>query len=276
MAPADAFTIETPAGSVHATAGSRRTDCVVFALSGAVRGSVHVTGTQHPQHWDQFNAVRACLGPVDAFEDTAPDDDLPRLARGRTRYRGSLTRCPGRQGRPAEVSVNQLWTAAGDEPTAKAAAALTAVLSGCAEAVAQRADLPLILDAARLRKTPGLLRFLHGAAAQADAEADRLRAAARAALPAQKALVAAWWTVARWFTAHPHPVLLLMLAEGPGSLVWQIDLLQWRAVYCATAAADERGRARKFRAEVASLLAQQRRGRRRAAPDGSTETEEVV
>ncbi|MFG2563223.1 hypothetical protein [Streptomyces sp. NPDC048496] len=41
--------------------------------------------------WDQFTAVRACLGPVNVFQATAPDNALPRLARSRTGYWGSLT-----------------------------------------------------------------------------------------------------------------------------------------------------------------------------------------
>ncbi|MGW5248327.1 hypothetical protein ACWEQN_31660 [Streptomyces sp. NPDC004129] len=78
------LTIETPAGAVGATAGLRQADIAVFELGGAMRGSVHVSGTHRPHRWDQFIAVRACLGPVDAFQATAPDDDLPRLARSRT------------------------------------------------------------------------------------------------------------------------------------------------------------------------------------------------
>ncbi|WP_328743710.1 hypothetical protein OHT57_47040 [Streptomyces sp. NBC_00285] len=72
------LTIDTPAGPVRATAGPRHADAVVFELGGAMRGSVHVTGTTDPHRWDQFTAVRACLGPVNAFKTTAPDEDLPR------------------------------------------------------------------------------------------------------------------------------------------------------------------------------------------------------
>ena len=36
-------------------------------------GSVHVTGTTDPHHWDQFTALRACLGPVALFMRTAAD-----------------------------------------------------------------------------------------------------------------------------------------------------------------------------------------------------------
>ncbi|WP_406436453.1 hypothetical protein OHB14_62360 [Streptomyces sp. NBC_01613] len=277
MSTTDALTIETPTGIVRASAGPRGTDCVVFELHGAMRGSVHVTGTQHPCYWDQFTAVRACLGPVDTYETTAPDDALPRLAHGRTGYHGSLTRYPGDYGDYPEVSVWSPTTAAGNEPSPKTAETLTAVLRACADAVAQRDDLSLILDASRLRKTPGLLRFLNWAAAHADAEAVRCEAESQSARPAWKAAVAAWWTVARWFTAHPHPVLLLMLADLDDSLARQINVMEWKAPYYANAAAEERARADKYRAEVTSLVAQQRRGRtRRRGAEAYPGTKEMV
>ncbi|MEU6375541.1 hypothetical protein [Streptomyces sp. NPDC046909] len=71
------LTIDTPAGPVRATAGPREDEAVVFKLGEAMRGSVHVTGTTDSHRWDQFTAVRACLGPVNAFKTTAPDEDLP-------------------------------------------------------------------------------------------------------------------------------------------------------------------------------------------------------
>ncbi|MEU1600357.1 hypothetical protein ABZ468_48320 [Streptomyces sp. NPDC005708] len=57
------LTVDTSAGIVRATAGPREADAVIFELAGAMRGSIHVTGTHHPRRWDQFTAVRACLGP---------------------------------------------------------------------------------------------------------------------------------------------------------------------------------------------------------------------
>jgi len=277
MPTTHAFTIETPSGTVRATAGPLRTDSVVFELHGAMRGSVHVTGTQHPHYWDQFTAVRACLGPVDAFETTAPDDALPQLARGGTGYHGSLTRYTADHGDYIEVSVRQPTTAAGNEPSAKTTATLTAVLRACADNVAQRDDLPLILDTSRLRKTPGLLRFLSWASAHADAEAVRCEAESRAARPALKTAVAAWWTVARWFTDRPHPLLLLMLADRDASLARLIHVMEWQGPYFAERAAEERGRADKYRAEVVSLRAQQQRGRtRRRGAQAYPGTKETV
>lgn len=140
------LTVDTPAGTVRATAGPRQDDAVVFELGGAMRGSVHVTGTLHPHHWDQFTAVRACLGPVSAYQTTAPDDALPRLTRSRTRYHGSLTLYPDNYTDQVEVSVSPMTSTAGHEPSEKTAATLTAVLRACAAHVMERDDLPLILD----------------------------------------------------------------------------------------------------------------------------------
>ncbi|GGJ68033.1 hypothetical protein [Streptomyces brasiliensis] len=271
------LTIETPAGTVRATAGPRQAGAVVFELGGAMHGSVHVTGTQHPHYWDQFTAVRACLGPVDAYETTAPDDALPRFAHRNSGYHGSLTRYPSDYGDYPQESVYPLSTAAGNEPSPRTVATLTAVLRACADHVAQRDDLPLILDASRLRKTPGLLRFLNWAAAHTDADAVRCAAESQAAHRELKAAVAFWWTIARLFTAHPHPVLLLMLADYRGSLARDIHILMWKAPYYANAAAEQRARTDKYRGEVASLRAQQQRGRtRRRGAQAYPETKEKV
>jgi hypothetical protein len=228
-----------------------------------MRGSVHVTGTHHPRHWDQFTAVRACLGPVNAFQTTAPDDALPRLARSRTGYRGRLTLYRDDTDRP-EVSVYPMESAAGHTPSEKTAATLTAVMRACADHVAQRDDLPAILNLSQQRDTPALLRFLTWSTTHHQAEAARYEREARAAHPARRAAMAAWWTAARWFTASPHPVLLLMLADFPGSLARTIDVKQWWAPYCLTQAAEEHERARRAQAEAASLRTQQRS--RRTAP----------
>ncbi|WP_415940219.1 hypothetical protein [Streptomyces sp. 039-1] len=168
------LSVETPAGTVHATARPRDHDSVVFDLSGAMRGCIHVTGTHHVRHWDQFTAVRACLGPVNAFQEAkpAPDETLPRLA----------------------------------------------------------------------------------------------------SRPALRAAVTAWWTVARWFTAHPHPALLLMLANRDGSLARDIDVQAWLGPYCLTEAAGEHDRARNAEAEAASLRTQQPTRRTASRPQTSTPT----
>ncbi|MEU1264586.1 hypothetical protein ABZ473_21325 [Streptomyces cellulosae] len=262
----DSLTVATPAGTVHATAGLRRGDAVVFELGGAMRGSVHVTGTHHPQHWDRFTAVRACLGPVNAYQTTAPDDALPRLAHGSSGYRGSLRLYTDVVGRP-EVSVYPMETAAGHEPSPKTAATFTAVLRACAEHVMLREDLPAILTASRERDTPALLRFLDWSVTAHQAEAARLETEAQAAHPARRVAVAAWWIVARWFTASPHPVLLVMLADYPGSLSRHVSVMQWLAPYCMTAASREHDQASRAETEAAGLRNQQIRQRRRGLAD---------
>ncbi|UFQ99722.1 hypothetical protein KBP30_41580 [Streptomyces sp. Go40/10] len=262
----ESLTVDTPAGTVRATAGPRQDDAVVFELGGAMRGSVHVTGTHHPHHWDQFTAVRACLGPVNAYQTTAPDDALPRLTRGRTRYHGSLTLYPDGYADRPQVSVYPMTSTDGHEPPEKTVATLTAVLRACAAHVAQHDDLPVLLDLSRQRDTAALLRFLTWSAAHHQAEAARLEREARAAHPARRAAVTAWWTVARWFTACPHPVLLLMLADLPNSLARTVDVQQWLAPYCLTAAAREHEHVRRAQAEADSLRAQQRSRHPNAAP----------
>jgi hypothetical protein len=259
------LTIDTPAGTVHAAAGHRQADAVVFELSGAVRGSVHVTGTHRPDRWDRFTAVRACLGPVDAFQATAPDDALPRLALSRTGYRGSLTLYRDDADRPQE-RIYPAESTAGRPLSEKAATTLTAVLRACAGHVAQHPELPEILGAARQRDTPALLRFLDWSAAYHQAEAARHERQARTARVACRATVAAWWTTARWFAARPHPVLLLMLADYPGSLARTANVQQWLGPYCLGEAARQQEHARRAQAEAASLRVQQQRGPRRATP----------
>ncbi|MEU9671875.1 hypothetical protein AB0J81_29950 [Streptomyces bobili] len=165
-------------------------------------------------------------------------------------------------------------SAAGHEPSQKTAARLTAVLRGCAEHVAQCEDVLVMLESARHRDTPALLRFLVWSVAHHQADAARYEREARSARSALRAAVAAWWTAAQWFIACPHPMLLLVLADYPGSLSRTVGVQQWWAPYCRTAAAREHERARRAQAETECLRAQARphpRGRRRtpgsAAPE---------
>ncbi|MET8954345.1 hypothetical protein ACWEO4_44955 [Streptomyces sp. NPDC004393] len=137
---------------------------------------MHVSGTHRPHRWDQFIAVRACLGPVDAFQATAPDDALPRLARSRTGYWGSLTLDNDDDTHRPQVTVYPMESAAGHEPSGKTTAALTPVLRACAAHVAQREDLPAILQLSRQRDTPALLRFLTWSAAHHQAQAEQAQA----------------------------------------------------------------------------------------------------
>lgn len=165
-----------------------------------MRGSAHVTGTHHPHRRDHFTAVRACLGLVSAFQATASDEDLRRLARSRTGFQGSLTPYNDDAAHRPEVTVYPMESAAGHEPSEKTAAAPTAVLRACTAHVAQREDLPTILRLSRQRDIAALLRFPTWSAANHQAQAARLEWEARAA-HTRRAAMATWWTATRWFTA---------------------------------------------------------------------------
>ncbi|MGW1729007.1 hypothetical protein ACWCQK_39885 [Streptomyces sp. NPDC002306] len=183
-------------------------DAVVFELTGAMRGHVHVTGTHHPHHWDQFTAVRACLGPVDTFQPAAgagaTGGAFPRLARSRTGYRGSLTLYRDDTGLTTQT-VYPMESAAGHQPSDKTAATLTAALRACAhqvQQVQQRADLHEILELSREQDTPALLRFLTWSTAHHHAQATRYEKWARAAGPERRAAVAAGGP---WHGCSPLP-----------------------------------------------------------------------
>ncbi|MGW4606808.1 hypothetical protein ACWENS_26520 [Streptomyces sp. NPDC004532] len=122
--------------TVRATAGPCESVAVVFELSRAMRGSAHVTGTHHPHRRDHFTAVRACLGPVNAFQATAPADDLPRLAHSRTGFQGSLTPYNDDAAHRPQATVYPMESATGHKPSQKTAAAPTTVLHACTAHVA--------------------------------------------------------------------------------------------------------------------------------------------
>ncbi|WP_055495564.1 hypothetical protein [Streptomyces sp. TP-A0356] len=136
-------------------------------------------------------------------------------------------------------------SATGHKPYEKTAATLTAVLPACAAHVAQRNDLPMILNAFRQRGTPALLRFLAWPACHHQTEAAGLEGEARAAHSMRRAAVAAW--VDRSTVALRPPYPLLLLAGLSGSLAQTIDLKQGCAPWCLTEAAREHEHARHAR-----------------------------
>lgn len=77
-----------------------------------------------------------------------------------------------------------------------------------------------------------------------EAEAHRVQAARS---------LAAWWTLARWFTARPHPVFALLLAPDRESLAHRAEYLpKWAEI--SRGAADEEGRRLTlFRSEYEGL-----------------------
>ncbi|WP_208782823.1 hypothetical protein [Streptomyces griseorubiginosus] len=256
---ADILTIDTPSGTVRATAQSRGKDSVVYALGGALRGCVHVTGTHHPRHWDQFTALRVSLGSVNAMEATAPAESLPRRRGSATGYTGGLVRWTDAHYPYQHVTLTPVESTAGNAPSLTTGETLALVMRACAEDVAHRPGLHRLLDASRERETPGLLRFLTWSMRKGEAEAACFERKAQAHRRDAHTAVSSWWTAARWLTARPHPALALVLMDYPGSLARRADYLP----ACAERAAhEERDRIGRLRSEIASLRAQQQPRRR--------------
>ncbi|MFE7172615.1 hypothetical protein [Streptomyces sp. NPDC057616] len=261
------LTVETPTGSVHAFTELKGDDAVIYTLGGVLRGALHVTGTHHPEHWDQFTALRVTFGAADAMADLPPADSLPRLRNSRALHTGHLLTWDGPAGPQQELSAIQC--ASGRPVAPRTAETLRTVLHAVAENAAQRPDRARILEASRIRETPALLRFF--ASSRHNSQADIARYTCRAARDRRQARVvtAAWWTAAQWCITQPHPVLALLLADQPGSLARASDARTQGAAAYEDAAAQEHRRMQRFAAEAASLRAQMRPGRRNAASSTS-------
>ncbi|MET9914768.1 hypothetical protein ABZZ74_50265 [Streptomyces sp. NPDC006476] len=255
--------IETPSGRVHAHAAPRGDDAILYTLGGALRGTVHVTGTHHPHHWDQFTALRATFGSADAMAELPPADSLPRLSNSTARHTGYLLAWEGPAGPQWEQS--RIESTSGRPPSPKTGDTLRTVLHAVTEDASRRPDRAQILDASRVRQTPALLDFF--ALSRRNSAADIARYGSRAASDRRQARIvtAAWWAAARWLTTHPHPVLALLLADRPGSLARQAHALVLAATANEDAAATEARRMQRFEAEAASLRSQMQPRRRIAA-----------
>ncbi|MEU6527531.1 hypothetical protein ABZ892_33135 [Streptomyces sp. NPDC046924] len=252
--------IATPSGSVHAFSEPKGDDAVIYTLGGALRGTIHVTGTHHPEHWDQFTALRATFGAADAMAALPPAESLPRLRNSTARHTGNLLMWNGPTGPQREQSAIQ--STSGRPLSATTAETLRTVLHAIAEDAARRPDRARILNVSRVRETPALLRFF--ASSRDNSLADIARYERRAAHDRRQARIAtaAWWTAVRWLTAKPNPVLALLLADSPRSLARDSYACTQGAAAYDDAAAQERRRMQRFQAEAASLRAQLRRGRR--------------
>ena len=259
--------IKTPRGDVRCTAEPKGDDAVLYRLGGALRGTIHITGTHHPHHWDQFTALRATFGSIDAMTDLPPVDTLPRLRNSAARYTASLLVWDGLNGlNGLQWDQGAIQSTAGKPPSPKTGETLRTALYAVAEDAARRPDRPRILDASRRRDSPSLLRFF--ASSRRISEADIARYERRAADDRRHArtVTAAWWTAARWLSRQPDPALVLLLADRPGSLAREAFALPVSAAGYEEAADTERRRMQRFDAEAASLRAQMqpRRGTGRA------------
>ncbi|WP_406469813.1 hypothetical protein [Streptomyces sp. NBC_01615] len=247
------ITIATPSGTVRAVASEAdATGSVCYTLTGAAKGTVHVTVTHSPARWDQFNAVRASLGSVSAVRGL-PAEQLVRI-RGRA-YQGSTVRVLayaadmpwGWQGPVSLVDTD-------DRPAPpQASQTLTVILRACAGDYAARSDFARLQHAARRHDTPQLLKWLDAMISYAErAQARYLEEAEAHRVQAARSL-AAWWTLARWFTAHPHPVLALLLAADRESLAHRAAYLPKLAEISASAADEEGRRLTLLRSEYEGL-----------------------
>ncbi|TVZ84741.1 hypothetical protein [Streptomyces sp. BK340] len=245
------ITIATPSGTVRAVPSEAdATGAVLYTLTGAATGTVHVTATSSPARWDRFDAVRASLGSVSARE--LPAEPLVCI-RGRA-YHGNTVRVLAHSADVPWGWLERDLTDTDDRPAPpQASQTLTAILRACAGHYSARSDFPSLQHAARLHDTPQLLRWLdamisHAERTQArwleEAEAHRVQAARS---------LAAWWTLARWFTARPHPVLALLLAPDRESLAHRAEYLPKWAEISTRAAEDEGRRLTLFRSEYEGL-----------------------
>ncbi|MFF3617301.1 hypothetical protein [Streptomyces sp. NPDC002580] len=175
--------------------------------SRTVRGCLYVTGTHHPSDWDQFTALRVSLGSVDVMGAIAPADSLPGQP---------AAQLDGLPRLGASVGAVPLESVSGRAPSPKIRQTLALVLRACAEQVAHRPDLPRLLDAARTRETPGLLRFLTWSVRHSEAAAEQYEREAVAYRRDARAAVTAWWTAARWLAADWHPVTAVLLMSYRG------------------------------------------------------------
>lgn len=257
--------VTTPRGDVQCTADPKGADAVLYTLGGALRGTIHVTGTHHPQHWDRFTALRLTFGSVDAMAGLPPADSLPRLRNSTARHTARLVVWDGPNG--PQWSQSAIESTAGKTPSPATRETLRAVLYAVAEHAARRPDRARILDASRVRETPSLLRFFASSRRSAKKDIARYEHLASENRRQARTVTSSWWSAARWLSKQPHPAVLLLLADRPGSLAREAIALPLSATWYEDAAAQERRRMERFAAEAASLRTQMQPHRRTAATD---------
>ncbi|MET7686339.1 hypothetical protein [Streptomyces sp. NPDC005423] len=245
------ITLTTPSGAVRAVPSEADSaGAVRYRLTGAASGTVHVTATSSPARWDQFNAVRATLGSASARE--WPAEPLIRI-RGRA-YQGNTIRVLAYSADVPWGWLERDLTDTDDRPAPpQAGQTLSAILRACAGHYSARSDFPSLQHAARLHDTPQLLRWLDAMISDAERAQARLLEEAEAHRVQAARSLAAWWTLARWFTARPHPVLALLLAPARESLAHRAEYLSKWAEVSTRAAEDVGRRLTLFRSEYEGL-----------------------
>ncbi|MEU1036928.1 hypothetical protein ABZ402_51880 [Streptomyces mirabilis] len=135
----------------------------------------------------------------------------------------------------------------------QASQTLTAILRACAGPYAARSDFPSLQHAARPHDTPQLLKWLDATISHAERAQTRWLEESEAHRVQAARILAAWWTLARWCTARPHPVLALLLAPARKSLAHRAEYLPKWAKISTRAAEDEGRRLTLFRSEYEGL-----------------------
>ncbi|MEU0820586.1 hypothetical protein [Streptomyces mirabilis] len=247
------ITIATPSGTVRAVPSEAdATGSVRYSLTGAAAGTVHVTATSSPARWDQFDAVRASLGSASAVREL-PVEPLVRI-RGRA-YQGSTVRVLAHSADVPWGWQGPVFLVDTDDRPApeQASQTLTAVLRACASNYAARSDFARLQLAARRHDTPQLLKWLDAMISYAEQVQARYLEETEAHRVQAARSLAAWWTLGRWFTARPHPVLALLLAPDRESLAHRAEYLPKWAEISRGAAEDEGRRLTLFRSEYEGL-----------------------
>lgn len=248
------FSVVTASGTVHVMpAEPDRFGAVRYALTGAVKGTVHAVASHNPRQWDDFRALRISLGSENAMQ-VMPAEPLPRI-RGRA-YVGVMTRVLSE---PADapdswpVNASRLRDTADRDAPPQAEATLRAVMRACGEHYAARPDLPELQRLARWLETPRLRGWLEQMIADARAHSAQFRREEQQHRLAARQCVRSWWFLAQLYAEQPSLLLAYLLGNHRDSLAHRAGYLPHWAEISATVADDVQRRLTHFLAEHEGL-----------------------
>ncbi|MFD7015195.1 hypothetical protein [Streptomyces sp. NPDC059928] len=248
------FSLTTASGTVHVVpAEPDGSGAVRYVLTGAVKGTVHAVASHHPYQWDDFRALRISLGSENGMR-VMPAEPLPRI-RGRA-YTGVMTRIlsePADWPEAWSLSASGLRDTAERDAPPQAEATLRTVMRACGEHYAARPDLPDLQRLARWLETPRLRGWLESMISDTRAHVARYERDEQLHRQTAQRCVAAWWLLARLYTAQPSPLLAYVLAKHPDSLAHRAGYLPRWAEISATAAASEQRRLTHYLSEHEGL-----------------------
>ncbi|MCT9093446.1 hypothetical protein N4G70_31940 [Streptomyces sp. ASQP_92] len=248
------FSLATASGPVRIVpAEPDPSGAVRYALTGAVKGTVHVVASHNPRQWDDFRALRISLGSENGMR-VMPAEPLPRI-RGRA-YTGVMTRIlsePADQPDSWRVSPSGLRDLFDRDAPPQAAATLHAVMRACGEHYAARDDLPDLQSLARWLEAPMLCGWLEPMISTARAHVARYQRDELQHRQDARQCVRAWWLLARLGAAQPSPLLAYLLGGHRDSLAHRASYLPRWAEISATGAADVQRRLTHFMSEYEQL-----------------------